>query len=80
MNHEAKAADRLLELRPETREFLSKLEPSDLTALQSAIMFSRRVADFGFVMKWLAIAAVAIAAGIVTFGESILKIGSWFRH
>jgi len=79
MDENVQPANAMTELRKETREFLSKLEPSDLDLLQDSIALMRRLADFGVVMKWIAIVAVAIVAGIVTFGESISKIATWFK-
>jgi len=77
MMQEAKPADTMRELPTETREFLAKLEPSDLEALHEAALFWKRVSAFGIVLKWLAIFLVAVATGIVAFGESISKIISW---
>lgn len=79
MKHQADPVQAMPELRPETREFLAKLEPSDLKALESGVTLVRRVENFGFVLKWLAIAAIAVVAGIVTLGEGIQKMLSWWR-
>lgn len=79
MKDQAHSANAMTELRPETRQFLAKLEPSDLRALEAGVTLVRRVENFGFVLKWLAIAAIAVVAGVVTFGEGIQKIASWFK-
>jgi hypothetical protein len=79
MKPDAQPAQALAELRSETREFLAKLEPSDLELLHVSIMFMRRVTSAGIVVKWLAIVGVAIVVSVVTFGESVSKILSWFR-
>lgn len=79
MKPEAKPAAALPELRTETREFLAKLEPSDLAALESGVRLVRRVEATGTVMKWLAITAVSIIVGLVAIGEGVQKIGSWFK-
>lgn len=74
MKDEAQSADKLADLRPETREFLAKLEPSDLRALQGAIPLLKRLLAFGVVAKWLILTVIAIAIGASTLWDSISNI------
>ena len=74
MKDDAQPANVLAELRPETREFLAKLEPSDLRALQGAIPLLKRLLAFGVVAKWLILTVIAIAIGASTLWDSISNI------
>lgn len=74
-----KAPERLAELPESTREFLSRLSPDDIAALQTGLPIFKRIIGFGQVAKWLAIGALSLLAGIVLLGESIMKILSWFK-
>jgi hypothetical protein len=74
MKDDAQPANAMAELRPETREFLAKLEPSDLRALQGAIPLLKRLLAFGVVAKWLILTVIAIAIGASTLWDSISNI------
>jgi hypothetical protein len=78
MDEQQPTANRLAELSPETREFLSNLSVEDIAALQTGLPIWKRIMATGQVLKWAAIAALSILAGIVLLGESIAKILSWF--
>jgi hypothetical protein len=78
MDEQQPTANRLAELPDETREFLSNLSTDDIAALKTGLPIFKRVLGFGQVLKWLAIAALSLLAGIVLLGESIAKILSWF--
>lgn len=73
-------AERLAELSPETREFLSKLSRDDIKTIEQGLPIIRQVMGFGKVLKWLAIAALSLLAGIVLLGESVSKIIGWFSR
>ncbi len=72
-------AERLVDLPPETREFLSHLSKDDIDALKTGLPIFKRIIGFGQVAKWLAIAALSLLAGIVLLGESVVKIIGWFK-
>lgn len=69
---------RFAELPQETQDFLGRLSPEDIAALETGIPIFRKIIGFGQVAKWLAIAALSILAGIVLLGESVFKIIGWF--
>jgi hypothetical protein len=65
------------QMSAETREFLGDLSRDDIAVLKKALPILKAVSGFGVVMKWAAIAALSLLAGIVLLGESIVKILSW---
>ena len=71
-------AERLADLSPETREFLSTLSKDDIEALKTGLPIWKRIMATGQVLKWAAIAILSIVAGFVLLGESALKVISWF--
>lgn len=71
--------ERLADLPPETRDFLSELSRDDIAALKTGLPIFKRILGFGQVAKWLAIAALSLLAGLVLLGESIVKIIGWFK-
>lgn len=71
-------AERLADLSPETREFLSTLSTDDIAALKTGLPIWKRIMATGQVLRWAAIAVLSIVAGFVLLGESIVKILSWF--
>lgn len=73
------AAEKLAELSPETRKFLSNLSRDDIRTLEQGLPVIRQVMSFGRVAKWLAIGALSLLAGIVLLGESVSKIIGWFK-
>lgn len=62
----------------ETRDLLGDLTPEDIATIRRALPIFRAIVGFGIVMKWLAISALGLLAGIVLLGESIMKIIGWF--
>lgn len=76
---ETQPANAMTELPTETREFLSRLRPEDLAVLEKAIRLFGSVLVVGGAVRWLIITLLGILAGIVLFGESIMKIVAWFR-
>lgn len=74
-----KPAERFAELPPETQAFLTDLSRDDIAALKTGLPVFKRILGFGQVLKWLAIAALSLLAGIVLLGESIVKIIGWFK-
>lgn len=66
------------QMSEETRELLGDLTPADIRTIRKALPVFRAILGFGTVMKWLAIGAVGMLAGIVLLGESVAKIVGWF--
>ncbi len=72
-------ANRLSELPPETREFLSQLSPEDIATFKNGLPIIRAIVGFSKVTRWLAIAALSLLAAAVLLGESVIKILSWLK-
>jgi len=72
-------AKRLSQLPPETIRFLTDLSRDDIRTLEGGLPIIRQVMGFGRVLKWLAIAALSILAGVVLLGESVSKIIGWIK-
>ncbi len=72
-------ANRLSELPPETREFLSQLSPEDIATFKNGLPIIRAIVGFSKVTRWLAIAALSLLAAAVLLGESVIKILAWFK-
>ncbi len=71
--------EHLVDLQPETREFLSGLSKDDISTLKTGLPLIRLIIGFGKVTKWLAITLLGLLAGVVLLGESVIKILAWFR-
>lgn len=74
MKDEAQPADKLAELRPETRKFLATLEPSDLDALNRAIPLIKRLLAFSTVARWLILTAFVVIIGTSSLWDSVANI------
>jgi hypothetical protein len=79
MKDDAQPANAMVELRSETREFLAKLEPSDLRALQGAIPLLKRLLAFGTVAKWIILSAAIIIIGASNLWDSVANLLKHFR-
>jgi len=67
------------DLPPETKEFLSQLRKEDVALLKDGLRLVNATQIVGKFVKWVIIGLLGILAGIVMFGESIMKIAGWFR-
>jgi len=72
-------AERFNELPSKTKQFLSNLRPDEVDTLNDGIRLVGAIKTVGVFVKWVIIGALGILAGIVMFGESIVKIASWFK-
>ena len=80
MEKDAEAVERLVELPPETREFLAQLRQEDINTLKDGLRLVNATMIVGKFVKWCIIGLLGILAGVVMFGESVMKIAEWFRH
>ncbi len=71
--------NRMTELPPETREFLSQLSPEDIATFKTGLPIIRMIVGFGKVTKWLAITSLGLILGTVMLWEAVLKIVTWFK-
>ncbi len=71
-------ADRYSELPNETRVFLERLRPEEITDLAEAINFMRSVRTVGRIMRWIIIAVVGTFLGAVALGDAIARVLGWF--
>lgn len=62
-----------------TKHFLTALSRDDIATLESGLPIIRAIMGFGKVTKWLAIAALGILGGVIMIGDSVAKIGAWFK-
>jgi hypothetical protein len=76
MNDTAKRFD---DLSDETKKFLSDLRTEDIKTLQDGARLVNSAMTVGRFMKWVIISLLGMLAGIVMFGETVLKIVAWFR-
>jgi len=72
-------AHRFDDLPDETKEFLSNLRKEDVLLLKDGLRLVNATQIVGKFVKWVIIGLLGILAGIVMFGESIIKIVGWFR-
>lgn len=80
MDESAIPVNRMVELPEETRQFLAGLSRDDVATLRTGLPIIKAIVGFGKVTKWLAIVSLGILGGVVMFGESVMKIVSWFRQ
>jgi len=79
MNKQAPPKNHFGELPEETRQFLSGLSSDDMRTLETGLPMLRAILGFAKVTKWIIVGLLGIFGGIVMFGESIIKILSWFK-
>jgi hypothetical protein len=72
-------AKRFDDLSDETKKFLSDLRTEDIKTLQDGARLVNSAMTVGRFMKWVIISLLGMLAGIVMFGETVLKIVAWFR-
>jgi hypothetical protein len=79
MSPSADTPETMRELDEETREWLARLRPEDLTILELVIKYASFFMMLGRFGKWLLWGIIGLAIGIVALGESFQKILSWFK-
>lgn len=67
-------AQKLVELPPEVRSFLSGLRPEEIAVLRYLILFSAAIMTVGKATRFVVVLFVGFIVGLVMLGESIQKI------
>ncbi len=80
MDTEAETVERMTELPPRTKEFLSKLDDDDIETLEDAMQFYATVRTLGRVGKWTVLTILAIIVGFVSLYENLMKMAGWWVH
>lgn len=80
MDTEANTVERMTELPPRTKEFLSKLDEDDIETLEDAMQFYATVRTLGRVGKWTVLTVLAIIVGFVSLYENLMKMAGWWVH
>lgn len=57
---------------------IDHLSKEDIELIKTGLPVIRAVIGFGKVTKWLAITCLGVFAGVVLFGESVIKLMNWF--
>ncbi|UPT53274.1 hypothetical protein [Synechococcus phage Ssp-JY38] len=70
-------AERLIDLPPQVREFLTELRPEEISLLRQGIRLASAISTVGRATKWIIIVLLGILAGIIMIGESVQKILAW---
>ncbi|MBN9600823.1 MAG: hypothetical protein J0G28_14280 [Afipia sp.] len=73
------AAHRFDDLPEKTKDFLTNLREEEIDTLSDGIRLVGAIRTVGTFVKWVIVGLIGIFAGIVLFGESVMKILSWFR-
>lgn len=80
LDESAATANRFNELPNETQEFLSQLREEDIATLKDGLRLVNAIRVVGKFSKWVIVGLLGMFAGVVMFGEGVIKIYSWFRH
>lgn len=72
-------SERFDDLPERTKEFLTNLRDDEIDTLTDGIRLVNAVRTVGTFIKWVIIGLLGILSGIVMFGETLIKIASWFR-
>lgn len=67
------------DLTPKTQAFLTNLRDDEIDTLEDGIRLVNAVRTVGTFIKWVIIGLLGILSGIVMFGETLMKIASWFK-
>lgn len=68
---------RFAHLKPETQEWLLKLDAEEVIRLDKVQKIYARAEIMGSALKWLVASALALFLGIVAFGEAFAKVLIW---
>lgn len=79
MDPEAPVADRLIELKEETREFLSQLREEDIDLMKHGLELIRSFRTIGRFMRWVILAVLAMLLGVVSLYENTVKLIAYFQ-
>jgi len=79
MDEQAATANRFNELPDETQEFLSQLRKEDISTMKDGLRLVNAIRIVGKFSKWVIVGVLGIFAGIVMFGEGVIKIYGWIR-
>lgn len=80
LDESAAIANKFNDLPDETQKFLSQLREEDIATLKDGLRLVNAIGIVGKFVKWVIVGMLGLLAGIVMFGESVIKIVAWFRH
>jgi hypothetical protein len=72
--------DRFAHLPEPTRQFLEELRPEDLDDYRKILRGFRNTSTIVWFVKWFLVTMAGFFVATITFGESFLKMLSWFSR
>ena len=72
-------AKRFDDLPERTKDFLLNLRDDEIDTMNDGIRLVGAIRTVGTFVKWVIVGIIGIFAGVVMFGESVMKIMAWFR-
>jgi len=72
-------AKRFDDLPERTKDFLLNLRDDEIDTMNDGIRLVGAIRTVGTFVKWVIVGLLGLFAGIVMFGESVMKIMAWFR-
>lgn len=67
------------DLPERTKDFLLNLRDDEIDTMNDGIRLVGAIRTVGTFVKWVIVGLLGLFAGIVMFGESVMKIAAWFR-
>lgn len=80
MKDQARPVSAMTELPEETRAFLARLRPEDLTTLEDGVRLVGAIRTVGKAVRWLIVIVVGTVVGTVMFYENVVKLINGVRH
>lgn len=72
-------AKRFDDLPERTKDFLLNLRDDEIDTMNDGIRLVGAIRTVGTFFKWVIVGVIGLFAGVVMFGESLMKIMAWFR-
>lgn len=72
-------AKRFDDLPERTKDFLLNLRDDEIDTMNDGIRLVGAIRTVGTFVKWVIVGLLGLLAGVVMFGESVMKIMAWFR-
>lgn len=72
-------AKRFDDLPEHTKDFLLNLRDDEIDTMNDGIRLVGAIRTVGTFVKWVIVGLLGLLAGVVMFGESVMKIMAWFR-
>lgn len=73
MNEDAETAQKFAQLSPEAKQFLSRIDSTDVELLKDGLNLIKSIKTVSKFMKWLILGVLGVFFGTIMLWESVIK-------